>query len=362
MSVLIAYSLLDGVLLAADCRATIPQKGKESLYVDNVQKLFGLTDCIAIGFVGDIMIGGSIIREILSTRHRLKRRNKLNPVNFQRWLPRFLRDRYNRLSRGKDDRVIFVVASVVRDYCNVIPRSRVAAVMRDLTNNAIATGGHFSISPSLGPYVVQSAGTTGDSVTLPQAPKALTYSLRSPDFCPKPISPMQYEAFGTGHEVSSELGNVNVLLFGGNANPRLLESMAVRTALDDFIKRKGIPSVGRMYTMLRVGDDGIIGLGYGVTAPPNVRIEMAPRRDYRWVQRDSSTGQEIVVRLPWEIDFSQITSSQLFSSGRTASEFVDMANAAYSDKMRRHTASRENRADTGDKPSGGVEEPKGSPP
>jgi hypothetical protein len=74
MSVVAGCSLFNGVLLAADCRATIRVQNKPDIHSDNVLKVFALLPHTAIGFVGDIDIA-SFLLQCLLTKLRKRRRN-----------------------------------------------------------------------------------------------------------------------------------------------------------------------------------------------------------------------------------------------------------------------------------------------
>jgi hypothetical protein len=61
MSVVAGSSLFDGVLLTADCRATITRPGMPDIHSDNVLKVIALHPNTAIGFVGDIGIASYLL-------------------------------------------------------------------------------------------------------------------------------------------------------------------------------------------------------------------------------------------------------------------------------------------------------------
>lgn len=74
MSVVAGCSLLNGVLLAADCRSTIKRHHASDVHVDTVQKIFGVLPHTAIGFVGDIGAAGFKLYHLLVQVRRKKKR------------------------------------------------------------------------------------------------------------------------------------------------------------------------------------------------------------------------------------------------------------------------------------------------
>lgn len=103
MSVLAGCSLFNGVLLLADCRATVTRKGKAPVYVDYVQKLFTVTPQIAFGFVGDIKAAAVMFQDLPRfMNRRLKHMARLHPVMFLDWFPRYLRFSYSKLNFQPD--------------------------------------------------------------------------------------------------------------------------------------------------------------------------------------------------------------------------------------------------------------------
>ncbi len=131
MSVVAGCSLLNGVLLAADCRATIKRHPASDVHVDTVQKIFGVLPHTAIGFVGDIGAAGFMLYHLLIQSRRKK---KSNPRDLLRWFSRFLRRSYadyRPKGRGKGD-VFFMGASILAGEPNVIERQAFVDMMEDI--------------------------------------------------------------------------------------------------------------------------------------------------------------------------------------------------------------------------------------
>ena len=80
MSVVAGCSLFNGVILLADCRATLLRPGRKPVYIDNLLKLFALTPTTAIGFVSDITITAQLLREGLANLRRHSGSSRVHPI------------------------------------------------------------------------------------------------------------------------------------------------------------------------------------------------------------------------------------------------------------------------------------------
>lgn len=129
MSVIAGCSLFNGVMLAADCRVTIPHKQAQPLpiYCDIAQKLFTLTNNCAIGFVGDLDVASHLLCKLFDRIKGIKRRDA---TSLEHWLPRFLRYSFEKLKRERaSGNVEFMVAAVIPEKPNVIDRQSVVDIM-----------------------------------------------------------------------------------------------------------------------------------------------------------------------------------------------------------------------------------------
>ena len=72
MSIVAGCAMLDGVLLAADCRVTVKRSGLPDIHIDSAQKLFTLTEETSFGFVGDVGAAAHLLRALEDQfgRHR----------------------------------------------------------------------------------------------------------------------------------------------------------------------------------------------------------------------------------------------------------------------------------------------------
>lgn len=128
MSVVAGCSLFDGVLLAADCRATVQYLNQTALYSDNVLKVIAIHPNTAISFVGDINIAAHLLEKLLVN---FKNRSRKDPISLSRWLPRFFRHEYQRFtSRFGERTIIFMIASVIKGRPNVVERKAVEELVK----------------------------------------------------------------------------------------------------------------------------------------------------------------------------------------------------------------------------------------
>jgi hypothetical protein len=128
MSVVAGCSLFDGVLLAADCRATIRYRNQPDIYSDNVLKVFAIHPNTAIAFVGDIDIAAHLIGKLLVA---LKNRDRKDPITLSHWLPRLFRHEYQKfVSQFGERTVIFMIASVIKGRPNVVERDAVEELVK----------------------------------------------------------------------------------------------------------------------------------------------------------------------------------------------------------------------------------------
>ncbi|MHC4184283.1 MAG: Ntn hydrolase family protein, partial [Planctomycetota bacterium] len=124
MSVVAGCSLFDGVLLAADCRATIKQK----VYSDNVLKVFALFPHTAIGFAGHIDVASYLLRTL---QKQIQKRNHTDPISLSHWFPRFFRHEFKKYTTRYGDRTVhFMIASVLIGRLNAVERKAVVELVK----------------------------------------------------------------------------------------------------------------------------------------------------------------------------------------------------------------------------------------
>ena len=177
MSVVAGCSLFDGVLLAADCRATIRVQNKPDTHSDSVLKVFALLPHTAIGFVGDIDIASFLLQSLLS---QLSKRRRNDPISLSLWIPRLFRHQFKRYTEKRGHRsVVFMVASVLRDRRNIVERKAVAKLVEHIGF------GHSPIQRNWIPgFLVEilKIPATYKWVEMPGTCRNILYTLASPNF------------------------------------------------------------------------------------------------------------------------------------------------------------------------------------
>lgn len=307
MSVVAGCSLLDGVILGADCRVTYKDTRGGLTYRDTVQKLITITPQNAIGFVGDITTASDLIGSMLKMCHRLER---YNPIALANWLPRHFRYRFANLKSAKE--VIFMVGSVMRDRPNIVEKAAVA----QMVHNAFASRPRGSIS-GLSSILVRIMTFPSRYVALPNEPMGMLYTMRSPDFKPHHYNPLDYVAIGSGHEMQEFIGQVSDQIFSGRPMQHG-DAAWLGRSMNHFLRKKNIENVGGMFPMIKLQKSGAIQVTRRVCQLPNGPAHELAFESDRWVQRNITTGYEVKLALPWELDQS-IRTNQKFDELRPSS-------------------------------------------
>ena len=126
MSVVAACSLLEGILMGADCRVTFRQPGREDIFVDNCLKLFDIGGSSAIGFVGLLPLASQMLRAMFKQLPN----HRADPVSLHNWLPRLFRYEYAKFAQSPKAQISFLVGSTIPSHGNVVERQAVV----DLVN------------------------------------------------------------------------------------------------------------------------------------------------------------------------------------------------------------------------------------
>ena len=305
MTVVAGASLFNGVMLVADSRITVRRAGNPDVHADICQKIFPLTNSLAIGFAGDVSGAAFILTELRAQLAKRVRRDAVSLV--LRWLPRFLRARYAKY--GKNQPVHFMVAAVRLDRPNVVERQKVVEIMK-----TIATG-KASIQRNFIPDIVGRIMLTPPSagrLAIQGTVEGILCKLSSPDFRPVYFSPLEYCAIGSGASTTHEITRTADWLFAGQPNNDLVESMALRDAVSHFVAAERIPGVGGMYPCVKIDQRGVGCLGVNQTLPKGKFTLIYDALKNRWTQTNHATGKSIELLYPWEIDANTIISDSRF--------------------------------------------------
>jgi hypothetical protein len=294
MSVIAGCSLLDGVILGADCRVTYSDGRGGTTHRDTIQKLIAITPHSAIGFAGDVATASDLVLSMLQTCHRLRRYNAVSLAN---WIPRFFRQRYVRFKDARD--VIFIVGSVVPGRPNVVERAAAARLIDHAFRSRSAVGIN-----GLSSQLAAILSFLTPSVILPNEPMGLLYVMCSPYFKPRYFRPFDYVAIGSGKGIEEQIGQVSARIFAG-LDGEHNDAMWLGMAMDRFLRVKNIQSVGGMFPMIKLRASGGIHLTQQTERTPNGPVLELAFEDDRWIQRNCTTGKEIRLMLPWELGQTQ---------------------------------------------------------
>ncbi|MGC2629402.1 MAG: hypothetical protein WA265_05530 [Rhodomicrobium sp.] len=308
MTVIAGASLFNGVMLLSDCRTTITWPGgKSDVHADIAQKIFPLTLTTAIGFSGD---GQTAARLIKNVYYYLRHRKRVDAVSMNRWLPRFLRFTYRNISRKhRVAPLSFLVASVVPDHPNIIERRKVHEFMEIFRLKRSPIQRNF-----IPDVVVRIIMMPAEAryIAIPGTVRGLLYAMDAPDFIPRHVEPLNYHAIGSGEGTIREIDKIADWLLAGQPGNDLIEAMALRDAVSEFIAAEGIVNVGGMFPCLKVDHRGVTLLGHSMGLPgEQVSVCFDPTRG-RWSQSNDKTGKRMELMPPWEIDPSKIKTSILF--------------------------------------------------
>jgi hypothetical protein len=291
MSVVAGCSLLDGVILGADCRVTYTDSRGGLTYRDTVQKVIAITPQSAIGFVGDVTTASDLIGSMLKNCHRMER---YNPVTLRNWLPRYFRHRYAHFKGARE--VTFLVGSVIHDRPNIVETRRAWQIVQD----SFASRPQGSIN-HLSSNLHHILSLQSRYVVLSDEPMGMLYTMRSPDFTPGHYNPLDFVAIGSGHEMKDFIGQVSDQIFSGVPMQHGDASWLTRS-MNHFLRTRNIESVGGMFPMIKLSKTGAMHITRQTGRLPNGPLYELAHENDRWVQRNVTTGEELRLELPWELD------------------------------------------------------------
>ena len=207
---------------------------------------------------------------------------------------RFFRHKYAKLRGAKH--VEFMAGSVIPGRPKIVERAAAARLIHHaFTSRPLGSINGLSsqlaaILTAQTPYVI-----------LTNEPAGLLYVLKAPDFKPDLVKPLEYRAIGSGNSIVDEIGPVSDQIFAGMDSVHH-EAMWLGASMTHFLRNKNVPSVGGMFTMVKLGARGATPITRQTgRIPHGPFFELAYEND-RWVQRNVTAGKEIRLRLPWEID------------------------------------------------------------
>lgn len=308
MSVVAGFSLFNGVLLAADCRATVQYPNRPELHSDNVLKVFAIHPNTAIAFVGDIKIAAHMIKKLIV---RLKNRSRKDPITLSNWLPRLFRHEYQKfVSEFGERTIIFMIASVIKNRPNVIERQAV----EKLLNHIFFGNGPIRMN-SIPNFLIEIMKLPQNvkRVSIPGTCMGLLYVLESPTFQIKSYRPLQFSAIGSGEFSLEEITRYQDVILTLDPGNSFAEGSQFRQIIQRFIDEKKIKSVGGLYPVLKVTGKGVEPLTMHTEIPiGGTKLELAFENG-RWIQKNLSTGKQIPILMPWEFLNNGVVKDQTFN-------------------------------------------------
>jgi hypothetical protein len=194
-----------------------------------------------------------------------------------------------------------MVGSVVLDRPNIIEREKVVQIMERFRL------GELSHQRTWLPNIlvqILSTPTNTRFVALMDAPAGLLYIMRSPKFIPEHLRPLEYAAIGSGNQAHTEIKRTADWIFAGDVGNPFVESEALRNTVSQFIEQNQIETVGGLYPCIKIDRSGVQMLGIRTEIPiGGTIIEITADPSGRWVQRNLSSGREIPLLFPWELNF-----------------------------------------------------------
>lgn len=302
MSVVLAASMFDGVVLVADTRATVQVAGRPDVHIDDVQKLVPLTPHAVLGFVGDIGTAGALFDGIRKLRPRDSRtawRRSRTP-SLIGWLPRYFRHAYAKLPTARH--VVFVLGAVVPDRPNVIERAKAIALLDRFRTGDLS--GERNWMPDILPRMLM-APPQVTHIGLGGVPQGVIAVMSAPKFEPRFVHPLEHVAVGSGDGVHAEIEYRGDMIFAGDVGNSFAEGDVVRRAAESWLRANDVPSVGGMLVGYKVSSQGMEELCYADETPvggPRISLHLDEKQ--RWVQQNHATGKRIVLRPPWEARYT----------------------------------------------------------
>jgi hypothetical protein len=290
MSVVAGVSLLDGVLIGADCRMTFSLPARKT-YRDTVQKIIAIGPYTVIGFVGSVPLAAKLLKGMVDARGDRK-----DALEFKEWLPRYFRHAYKKLKAT--DRVDFMVASVLPSRRNVVPKAAIASAVINAVNARRNSGGNV-ISRTF----LEAVNVPYPNVYVEGSGQGHLYTILSPDFAVRTYAPMQAVAIGSGQAMREQILQVADQIHFGT----ILDHPEVTwlgRSLQSYLSESGDLTVGAMFPMMKItARRGIVPFGRKtVELKANGKAFELAAEGNRWVLRNLTTGEKVELLLPWEID------------------------------------------------------------
>ena len=283
--------MLDGVVLAADCRVTLERPGFPQVHIDNAQKLFTLNEQTSLAYVGDVKAAAYLFRALAGQiDHR-----RTDAVSLSLWLPRLFKYEFAKYaSTNSGPGIAFMVAQVLRGRPNRLRREDVIKLFKHIRSE-----GHPFRRNWFPGWIVDVLSTPAEQefVWFAGTHRSVLYSVRSPDFNVEPHDTFQFAAIGSGEISKTYIAKTYDMIVAGDGGTELF---FLREAIRDCIKDENIRTVGGMYPALKVSGSGTMYVGEEVHFTDGTNIELSYESG-QWIQRNLVTHKEMRLVPPWQI-------------------------------------------------------------
>jgi hypothetical protein len=295
MTVVAGCALLDGALLAADTRVTVINSGKSDRHLDVAQKLFPLPPHAAIGYSGDVRLANRMLGALYA---QFPTRCRHDPISLVNWIPRLFRFVLaSQATELRRSRIVFLVAVSLANRPAVVSRRLAEKLMNEIGFGQPAI--QFNSIPDWLVRVLQTPPEV-EWVAVPGASHSCIFLFESPGFTPRYFPPLQVVVVGSGQPIERTIDSYSTAIFAGPGGD-FAESTFLRSAVHDHLLKEEIVSVGGAVPVLKVNSAGVQALGQTVEYSDGTKLSIRIEGG-RWVQRNHTSGTEVRLLHPSEID------------------------------------------------------------
>ncbi len=286
MTVVAGCLLPDGALLGADCRVTCTQPDGSKIQSDTAAKITRLGPASAIGYSGDIRT----VSWLYGHLYKQLPQRKLDPISIRKWMPRFLRDLYNRLAqRYQVGPVSFLTASSIQGRPTQIPKSLVWA--------SLERSSDLGLNNWLILQLLNDIKSPGEYFEVPNSSMGILYEMKSPDFNPHDYPPLSFTAIGSGKAVDKTLDTYSILFA---VEPTHRAVVWFIDALTQFLNETEKRTVGGLILVAQLQNGNVTHVGFDdAPGKRKSRVGIASKNGHFIVY--ASDGREVKLKFPGEI-------------------------------------------------------------
>lgn len=263
---------------------------------------------MAIGFVGDLNIASDLLQKF---KLRLQKRSRKDPISLSNWMTRFFKREYSAfISKSNNCRVEFMVAATIRGHTNVVDRDRIDTIIdKIISGNTIMK--RNDLPPLL--FEIMRLPKTVKKIELKGITQGFLCVMRAPDFEIEQYQPLQFAVIGSGNISATEIDRYHDFIFAFDIGNTWHEAHFFRETIQRYMATMDENTVGGLYPVVKVTNQGIEMIGHYSERPVGgTKVELIYKDNY-WLQRNITTGKEIKIVPPWEIQDVLATHNQTFN-------------------------------------------------